>query len=173
MIRSAASIVALAVLAVATSALAAPPAPITCPADAGAWVAEQCPCDGPAPTHGKYVSCVVRARNLLRKSGCLTKEANGEIARCAARSTCGKAGAVLCCTYDESATCDGDPNPGDLVAEGACSDDAAKPCDAATDCVTVGAPKVTRTESACTDRGGVSIGGGSVCGGCPPLPPAP
>lgn len=166
-----ASILALALVAIAGVASAAPPGPITCPADAGAYVAEQCPCTGPAKNHGKYVSCVVKVRNQLRNAGCLTKEANGEIARCAARSTCGKEGAVLCCTYDMSATCS-DALP-DGLAEGLCSNDATKACDTAMDCVTVGEPKVKRSVTACTEGGGISLGGGSVCAGCPAVPPLP
>lgn len=88
------------------------PNPITCPTDVAVALAEMCPCDGkmmpddsvqPWRNHGKYVSCVVRYRNALRKAGCLTDESRRTIARCAARSTCGKVGAVLCCSYDAEA----------------------------------------------------------------------
>ena len=148
---------------------AAPPAPGTCPADVGAALAEACPCDAPSwKNHGKYVSCVVRLRNQLRKDGCLDDVAKREIARCAARSTCGKAEAVLCCTYDTSGVCD-DP-VADGTPAGVCSNDAAVACDTSADCVTVGAPKVSKSEQACSASGGTSVGGGSVCGGCPPLP---
>ena len=73
------------------------PDPGSCPADVGAALAERCPCDG-QKNHGQYVSCVVHFRNGLRKAGCLTAEDRRTIARCAARSTCGKPDAVLCCT---------------------------------------------------------------------------
>lgn len=152
---------------------AAQPAPGSCPADVGQALAEACPCDGPQPwkNHGKYVSCVVRLRNELRKAGCLDDAAKREISRCAARSTCGKAGAVLCCSWDTSGVCD-DPVE-DGTAAGTCSNDAAVACDTSLDCVKASAAKVSRSEDACTAAGGTSIGGGSVCGGCPALPPAP
>lgn len=76
------------------------PAPVDCPADIAAALAEACPCDT-APSHGRYVSCIVRFRTALRRAGCLTEDAN-RIARCAARSTCGRSEAVLCCVPSES-----------------------------------------------------------------------
>jgi len=73
-----------------------PPPPTTCPPDVAAAIAAACPCDG-ATNHGQHVSCVVQQRNALRKGGCLTTEDRRTIARCAARSTCGKPGRVICC----------------------------------------------------------------------------
>ncbi len=153
------------------------PDPITCPTDVAAALAEMCPCNGkmmsdasvqPWRNHGKYVSCVVRYRNALRKAGCLTDESRRTIARCAARSTCGKVGAVLCCSY-EIGSCN-DPAPGDMVAAGVCSNDAALACDAEADC-TKSQASVARDEATCAERGGTAVGGGSVCTPCPP--PAP
>jgi len=174
------SVVAL--LAGAGTSFAKPPTIGECPAEVAADVpgaiATRCPCDGPGEAwknHGKYVSCIVRYRNELRKLGCLDAEAKRTIARCAARSTCGKEGAVLCCTYDTSATCS-DPTH-DGTAAGVCSNDATKACDTATDCVVAtGPPRVTRHEETCTARGGTAVGGGSVCSPCPlptPVPPPP
>lgn len=167
------------VLLLSGSAAAKPPVDVTeCPADVGSALAATCPCDGPGQgkswkNHGGYVSCVVRYRNALRKAGCLDAEAKRTIASCAARSTCGKAGAVLCCSYDTSATCN-DALPGDATAAGVCSSDALTPCDTAVDCVTVnGSPRVLRSAEKCTEKGGTPVGGGSVCGGCPLPPPAP
>jgi hypothetical protein len=147
-----------------------------CPEDVGEALGAACPCGADAEgqawkNHGKYVSCVVRFRNELRKEGCLDAESKRTIARCAARSTCGKEGAVLCCVYDTSGTCDNDPLPGDGTAEGSCSNDAEISCDTATDCITVGDPKIKRSEDICTSHGGTAVGGGSVCAGCPALPP--
>jgi hypothetical protein len=159
----------------AGSALAKPPAPIPCPDDVGAALAAQCPCDGPGQpwkNHGKYVSCVVRYRNLLRKSGCLDDTARRTIATCAARSTCGKEGAALCCVYDTSATCD-DALPDDGIAAGVCSHDATVVCDTAADCITATGPTLVRHEERCTDNGGTLVGGGSVCSTCPIPPPVP
>jgi hypothetical protein len=118
------------------------------------------------------VSCVVRYRNDLRKAGCLDDIAKRTIAKCAARSTCGKEGAVLCCVYDTSGTCS-DLAPGDGTQAGVCSNDAAKICDTAIDCITATGPKVSRHLENCTDKGGTPVGGGSVCSACPIPPPAP
>ncbi len=168
----------VALLASASSVLAKPPVPGNCPPDVGAALAAACPCDGSGPgqswkNHGGYVSCVVHLRNDLRKAGCLDDAAKRTIARCAARSTCGKPGAVLCCVYDTSGTCS-DLLPGDLVAAGVCSNDATKPCDTATDCITAtGGPKLKRTADKCIAKGGTPVGGGSVCSACPIPPPSP
>ena len=111
------------------------PAPGPCPDDVAAAIAERCPCDG-ASTHGDYVSCVVRYRKALRRSGCLS-DAGRAIARCAARSTCGKPIAVVCCM----------------------------PCDAGVDCVTPWA-RIARDEATCAAAGGTPGGQGSACAGC-------
>jgi hypothetical protein len=153
----------------------------SCPVDVGACITEACPCAADADgvswrNHGQYVKCVAHLRNDLRKAGCLDADAKRTIASCAARSTCGKEGAVLCCTYDTSATCDGDPLPGDGTAAGTCSDSGETPvaCDTATDCISVAkGPKVTRDADSCAARGGTVVGTGSVCSGCPLPPPAP
>jgi hypothetical protein len=168
--------ITVALLAGASASLAKPPTPIPCPDDVGAALAAQCPCEGRGgqawKNHGGYVSCVVRYRNALRKSGCLDDAAKRTIARCAARSTCGKEGAVLCCVYDTSGTCD-DPVPGDATAAGVCSNDATVACDTDLDCVTATGPTVARHEERCTDKGGTAVGGGSVCSSCPSPTAAP
>src|SRR5262245_568200 len=142
-----------------------------CPTDVEAAIGAACPCadDGhgqPWPNHGQYVSCVVRFRNDLRRDGCLNAQTQRTIARCAARSTCGKEGAVLCCTYDTSGTCD--------LTTGTCTNDATLACLTNTDCITViKGPKVKRHDINCTEHGGTIVGTGSVCAGCPLPPPAP
>jgi hypothetical protein len=123
----------------------------------------------PWKNHGKYVSCVARFRNQLRKSGCLTDDLKRSIQRCAARSTCGKEGRVLCCVYDLG-TCN-DPAPGDLTAAGVCSNDPTLACDVAADC-TKSRSHIARDGAVCTADGGVDVGPGSICTACPP-PPAP
>jgi len=153
------------------------PQPIPCPSDIAAAVATECPCAGtvqgdqsaaPWRNHGQYVKCVVHFRNLLRKSGCFTDDSvRRTIARCAARSTCGK-DTVLCCTY-ELGTCS-DPTPNG-VAEGTCSNDATHPCDVAADCTTSQSHIVHDTDACAADHGVVVVGGGSLCQACPP--PAP
>jgi hypothetical protein len=174
------------ILAVLASALVATAAPAfakphgtggSCPPDAGAALAAACPCDADSQAqawknHGQYMKCVVHLRNELRKDGCLDDTAKRTIASCAARSTCGKDGAVLCCVYDMSGTCN-DPLPGDGTAAGTCSNDATKACDTSTDCVTATGPKVTRHDTTCTDRGGTVVGSGSACSTCPSPTPMP
>ena len=174
------SLLSLLLLASASNVLAKPPQAGgggTCPADVAAALAAACPCDANAnaqawKNHGQYVSCVVRFRNVLRKDGCLADTAKRTIAKCAARSTCGKGGAVLCCVYDSSGTCD-DALPGDGTAAGVCSTDATVVCDTATDCITATGPRLARHPEKCTDNGGTVVGGGSVCSACPIPPPAP
>lgn len=167
----------LGALLVAAPERAAAQAGDECPDDVGAAIAAACPCDADQggrawKNHGKYVSCVVRFRNDLRRAGCLDAQAKREIARCAARSTCGKEGAVLCCTYDTSGTCD-DAGPGDGTAAGVCSNGAGAACDTDADCISAEGPKVHRRGDTCTARGGTIVGTGSVCGGCPLPPPMP
>lgn len=177
--RSVSFLVTAGCLVFAAGAWAKRPEPVTCPDDVVASVAETCPCEGkvmpdlsvrPWRNHGQYVSCVVRYRNALRKAGCFTdKSVRRTIARCAARSTCGRANRVRCCTY-ELGTCS-DPNPGNLIAEGTCSNDALITCDVDADC-TASSARLRRDADACTLDGGVVVDGGSVCEACPP-PPAP
>ena len=147
------------------------PEPVACPADVAVGLAEACPCSGrvvgnggsqPWKNHGQYVSCSVHYRNALRKSGCLTRDEKRTIARCAARSTCGKSDVVLCCTA-EVGTCS-DPVPGDLTAAGTCSNDTLLACDTDADCTKV-TGALTSDASACTASGG-TVGEGSVCSGC-------
>jgi hypothetical protein len=152
------------------------PQPVPCPADVGAAFAAACPCAGATPSdtsgaawrnHGQYVKCVVHFRNTLRKSGCLTDDERRTIARCAARSTCGK-DTVLCCHYDLG-TCS-DPMPGDMVAAGTCSNQPTLACDLTSDCTT-STSGIVHDATVCTADGGVVVdGGGSVCTLCPPPP---
>jgi len=162
-------------------ALAAPvwskgkPTPVTCPTDVPAALAAACPCDGLTPpngtaapwrNHGQYASCMARFRNTLRKGGCLTDDLKRTIVRCAARSTCGKNEAVLCCT-SEAGTCN-DPTPEDTTP-GTCSNDPTKPCVANGDCVTMRV-RVSKDMAACAADGGVAAGAGSVCTATCPTP---
>lgn len=59
-------------------------------------------CDN-APNHGAYVSCVAQVANDLSKgtSPTLPKTCKGAVKKCAARSACGKAGAVACYRTDD------------------------------------------------------------------------
>jgi len=117
------------------------PAPVPCPDDVVAAIAEQCPCDG-MRNHGQYVSCVVRYRNALRRSDCLDDTLRS-LVRCAARSTCGKPAAAVVCCRPATAVCD-DP----------------------AECSTMAA-RIARDAASCAAAGGTPAGRGSVCGGCP------
>jgi hypothetical protein len=109
------------------------------------------------------VSCVVRYRNALRKAGCLEdRSLRRTIARCAARSTCGKPGKVICCHASIGACNDADPNNG--VAEGVCSNDGEVACDGAADCVKTSG-QLTRDPERCLAAGG-TVTVGSVCTAC-------
>src|SRR5437762_1207483 len=94
--------IVIGVMSALATAVMATPSRAQCPTDVGAAVAAACPCAADAhgmawKNHGRYVSCISKFRNGLRHQGCLTKEANRTITSCAARATCGKADAVLCC----------------------------------------------------------------------------
>jgi hypothetical protein len=99
--------------------------------------------------------------------GCLDREANRQIARCAARSTCGKEGRVVCCFVTSEGECS-DTAPGDGTAAGVCSNDTERSCDTAVQC-TIFRGRVVRGEQRCVDRGGQSAGEGSVCTACDAL----
>lgn len=174
--RNTASILILAAVLVGTASAKGRPQPMTCPPDVGVALAETCPCAGkmmpngtvaPWRNHGQYQSCVVHLRNALRKSGCLTDDERRTIARCAARSTCGK-DTVLCCHYDLG-TCS-DPMPGDMVAAGTCSNQPTVACDVSDDCST-STSRIVHDATVCAADGGVVVdGGGSICTPCPPPP---
>lgn len=68
-------------------------------AAARAAASSECDC-ATATNHGRYVSCVAQVATELVDSGDLPGECKGEVVRCAAKSTCGKPGAVTCCRID-------------------------------------------------------------------------
>lgn len=70
-------------------------------ASARAAIDAQCDCAG-AATHGAYVACARGVLKGLAQSGALRKSCTGTVQRCAARSTCGKPGAVTCCRTDRN-----------------------------------------------------------------------
>ena len=124
----------------------------SCPADVDAAVAQHCPCDG-SMNHGQYVSCVAHYGISLRKAGCRAGTAVRMI-RCAVLSTCGKSGAVVCCTTI-GGTCDA----------GVCSNKAWLGCVTDADCARTRA-RIASDERTCVAAGGVSAGPGSMCGAC-------
>jgi hypothetical protein len=145
--------------------------PRVCPADVQAAVDAACPCDGrllpdgsttPWKSHGQYVSCANHARGALRRAGCVPDSDRQTMARCAAHSNCGRPTVVVCCLTD-TGTCT-DPEPGDGVAGGSCSNDMSRGCDSDDDCTTTHA-KLMRNEDACYAIDGDAVDG-SVCTAC-------
>lgn len=65
-------------------------------AAARAQVASDCNCAG-APKHGEYVRCAAAVATLRAAQGILPPQCKGAGRQCAARSTCGRPGAVTCC----------------------------------------------------------------------------
>jgi len=124
----------------------------------GAFVDASCPCAGPGDgsggtiawrNHGQYVRCVAHAvRDAARAAGVKHRCGKG-LVRCAARSSCGKDGAVACLV----------PAGGTCVA-GACSDDPAVTCLTDADCAATACSVLSADE--CTALGGVG-GAGSCC----------
>jgi hypothetical protein len=159
-----------ALLAAAAVVSFVPAARAVCPDDPAAAIAATCPCEGQGngngnggwKNHGKYQSCVVRFRNDLRREGCLTADTQRTIARCAARSTCGKEGAVVCCHVTGTGTCTG----ATATTPGTCSNDATESCMTDADCTTLSVPRIKRHAENCTEPGGYVSGTGSVCAGC-------
>jgi hypothetical protein len=124
--------------------------------------ATACPCagvdDGAGGTsawknHGRYVRCVARAvREGLRAAG-MKRRCLRDAVPCAARSSCGKAGAVAC-VVATTGTCVG----------GMCTNDPERACAADADCATT-ACTITSV-AACTGLGGTGSEG-SCCAASP------
>ena len=69
-------------------------------ADARGQVETNCSC-AEATSHGDFVSC---AAGVAKNAEGLPKNCRGAVKRCAARSTCGKPGFVVCCFSRHSKT---------------------------------------------------------------------
>jgi hypothetical protein len=74
-------------------------------ADAGAVASARAQADArcdcaTAPNHDRYVACVVGTAKDLVRRGLLPRQCRNTVARCAARSTCGRPGATVCCRSD-------------------------------------------------------------------------
>jgi hypothetical protein len=153
---------------VATASAAQPSCDANAKATAVSAIDAACPCGGitdptsgavtPWKNHGQYVKCVTKARKAQGKANGLKPQCLKEVLPCAANSTCGKVGAVACLVT--TGTCVGDPNSGDLVAEGTCDNDATKPCDTDADC-SQSSCQIADSDADCT-----AIGGSSATGTC-------
>jgi hypothetical protein len=128
----------------------------------GAFVDTACPCagvdDGNGGTvawknHGQYVRCVAHAvRDAARAAGVKRRCARA-LVPCAARSSCGRNGAVAC-VVPVSATC----------TAGACSNAPDMPCGTDADCATKRC--AVTSQSRCDDLGGTADSG-SCCTASP------
>src|SRR5207249_6993685 len=66
-----------------------------------AAVETDCDCAS-ASSHGAYLRCVVQKVRTAVSSRELRRDCKGSVIRCAARSTCGRPGAVTCCGANAS-----------------------------------------------------------------------
>lgn len=117
-----------------------------------AAISQNCSCDG-ASNHGRYVSCVAHQVKALAANGTVPMECKGKITRCAAKSTCGKAGFVTC-TRQRLGTCN--------VSTGTCVEDPTLLCTSDANCVLGTTCSVKRSAEHCTNAGG-TIGTTSTC----------
>lgn len=126
-------------------------------------VTAACPCDGlddgaggvvAWKNHGRYVRCVAHAlRDAGRTAGLKRKCVKG-LLPCAARSTCGKAGAVTCLVATAD-TCVG----------GFCTSDASRACVVDADCTT--STCGVTDAAACATSGGTAGSTPSCCTASP------
>jgi hypothetical protein len=91
----------------------------------------------------------------LARDGTIPKNCKGKITRCAARSICGKEGAVTC-LIPRLGTCD--------PIAGTCVDDPESVCTTDEDCVLDTRCKIKRSAELCLEKGG-TVGTSSTC--CP------
>ena len=118
-----------------------------------------CTC-GAADNHGSHVSCVAHAVNALARAGDIPNNCKGKLTRCAARSTCGKAGRTTCLI----------PTYGTCV-DGLCAHDGETVCTVDTECVTSVRCKIASSDERCVEHGGSPNGPGTCCSACGVPPP--
>lgn len=130
--------------------------PARCNADLQADISN-CGCPD-SDNHGRYVSCVAHAVKRAADGGAIPKNCKGKVTRCAARSTCGKPGFVVCripvygtCDLTTS-TCSTGTS---LLEDGSCTAD--------TDCLVETKCKVKSSEDRCLSAGGTSDSTASTC----------
>ena len=80
-----------------------------------------------APNHGQHVQCIAHQANAAARTGSLPTYCKGAVTECAARSTCGKPGAVTCCISDE---CEIANDAAECAAQGGSVGSASSCCDA-------------------------------------------
>lgn len=110
-----------------------------------------------APNHGTYVSCIAHLINGLVQSNTLPKSCRGTVKKCAARSTCGKPGAVTCCLANQSghghSKCKVTLDAGWCTARGGCPGSYASCCDACAPDGSCNPPPTTSTTTTTTTSG--------------------
>jgi|SRR5262245_46729529 len=117
-----------------------------------AAIAQNCSCTA-STNHGRYVSCVAHQVKTLSDSGAIPIDCKGKITRCAAKSTCGKAGFVTC-TRQRLGTCN--------LTTGTCVENPALVCLTDANCVLGTTCSIKRDATHCTNAGGI-VGTTSTC----------
>ena len=143
-------------------------------ADARAQVGMDCDCAG-AASHGSYVRCARGVATVRITQGLLPRACKGVVARCAARSTCGKPGFVTCCRTKANGQtkCAVKRNGASCLPPGggtACVGNFSSCCDACDAGGCVGLPTTTSTSSTTSTTSGTPCGDAfPTCdGACPP-----
>ena len=142
---------ALALVAVPAGAAQVDCEPARCAVQAA--IAAECQC-AESSNHGRYVSCVAHVVKRLSGEGLVPVNCKGKVTRCAARSTCGKAGFVTC--HIPTDTCD--------LTTFTCVRDPNLTCATDLDCGST--CKVKSSEEGCAARGGTVGTESSCCAAC-------
>ncbi len=111
-----------------------------------------------ATNHGRYVSCVAHVVKQLSIDGTIPINCKGKVKRCAARSTCGKAGFVTC-SIPVPGTCD--------LTTFTCVGNATVACTTDAQCTTSRC-KIKSTAEGCTAAGGTVGTSATCCANCAP-----
>lgn len=133
---------------------------------AQAAIDQNCSC-ATAGNHGRYVSCVSRQIKRLVAEGTVPTNCKGKIARCAARSICGKPGFTTC-QIPTYGTCD--------LTSALCTEGTSQlvdgTCAADTDCLVGTRCKISSSPERCAARGGAPGSSPTCCSDCV-VSPAP
>jgi hypothetical protein len=132
-------------------------------------IASSCACAA-STVHADYVRCARAVAAQLELAGLLRADCVPEVKRCAARSTCGRAGALTCCVTRNGVTrCRVKRDPSRCVAPAggsACAGSFASCCDA---CATGGCVAGTTTTAPVPTTTTTSSGGGTTTTTLPEL----
>ncbi len=119
-------------------------------AEAHTQVEAECSCAS-AANHHRYVACAVGVARRRVASGLLSKSCTRSVKRCAAKSVCGKRGAVTCClTRKGSTRCKIKKKAATCLAKGGCVGLFSSCCDACTATGCRARPTTTTTITATT-----------------------